>query len=51
MLPNTHLPQQPIITRWGTWLQSAFFYADQLEEFNNVIENLEYNAKCIQNCK
>lgn len=51
MLPNTHLPPQPIITRWGTWLESAFFYADHFEEFKNVIENLEDNAKCIQNCK
>ena len=24
MKPNTHLPPQPIITRWGTWLESAF---------------------------
>ncbi|CAI6367932.1 unnamed protein product [Macrosiphum euphorbiae] len=50
MFPNTHLPPpQPIITHWGTWLESAFFYADHFEEFKNVIENLE--AKCIQNCK
>jgi hypothetical protein len=51
MLPNTHLPPHPIITRWGTWLESAFFYADHFEGFKNLIENLEDNAKCIQNCK
>jgi|UniRef100_A0A2S2Q283 hypothetical protein len=51
MLPNTPLPPKPIITRWVTWLESAFFYADHFEEFKNVIENLEDDAKSIQNCK
>jgi len=51
MLPNTPLPPQPIINRWGTWLESAFFYADNFEEFKNVIQNFEDEAKRIKNCK
>jgi len=52
MLPNTPLPPQPIITRWGAWLESAIFYADNFENFKNVIQNLqEDGVKSIQNCK
>lgn len=26
-LPNTPLPPQPVLSRWGTWLDAALFYA------------------------
>jgi len=26
MYPNLSLPQQPILTRWGTWLKAAIYY-------------------------
>jgi len=28
MAPNLALPPQPILTRWGTWLNAAFYYCD-----------------------
>lgn len=45
------LPPEPIITRWGTWLEAAIFYADNFEGIKNVI--LEITADCIalENCK
>jgi len=52
ILPNKPLPPQPIITQWGAWLESAIFYADNFENFKNVIQNLqEDGVKSIQNCK
>ncbi|KAL4105112.1 hypothetical protein QTP88_020384 [Uroleucon formosanum] len=52
MLPNKPLPPQPIITRWGAWLESAIFYADNFENFKNVIQSLsEDDVKNIKNCK
>jgi len=29
--PNLALPPQPMLTRWGTWLNAAFYYCDNLE--------------------
>jgi len=50
MLPSKPLPPQPIITRWGAWLESAIFYADNFKHFKNVIQNLqEDGVKSIQN--
>jgi len=31
------LPPEPVITRWGTWLNAAMFYADHFETFKNVV--------------
>lgn len=38
--PNTQLPPQPVITRWGTWLAAAIFYAENYELVKKVIEDL-----------
>ncbi|WP_219822526.1 hypothetical protein, partial [Enterobacter cloacae complex sp. 2DZ2F2B] len=27
-LPNTPLPPEPVLTRSGTWIQAALFYAE-----------------------
>lgn len=27
LYPNLPLPPEPVITRWGTWLRAAFYYA------------------------
>lgn len=50
-LPGVKLPPEPIITRWGTWLEAAIFYADNFEGIKNVI--LEITADCIalEKCK
>ncbi|CAH1103179.1 unnamed protein product [Psylliodes chrysocephalus] len=38
--PNISLPPQPVITRWGTWLDAAMFYADNYETVKSVIDDL-----------
>ena len=30
LFSNVGLPPQPVVTRWGTWLYAATFYADNL---------------------
>ena len=37
----THLsnPQEPVLTRWSTWLHAAFYYADNLTPFKQFIND------------
>jgi len=51
-LPNTPLPPGPIITRWGTWLTAALFYADNYNLVMNVILALTESDSniAIENC-
>jgi len=30
------LPPQPIITRWGTWLEAAIYYSDNFQDFSGI---------------
>lgn len=34
--PDLPLPPEPIITRWGTWLEAANFYADNFNQIKEV---------------
>lgn len=34
------MPPEPVITRWGTWIQAALYYASNLDAFSDVIEQL-----------
>ncbi len=38
---NIKLPPKPVITRWGTWLESAFYYIDNFQTICNFIEKLK----------
>lgn len=50
--PNLPLPPQPVITRWGTWLEAAFYYARYFNEISDVISSLNSNeAISIRNAK
>lgn len=35
-LRNVPLPPEPILTRWGTWLNAALFYADHFDGIKHV---------------
>jgi len=50
-LPGVALPPQPVLTRWGTWLQAASYYFENCEGFKKVIEELEEDAECVKNAK
>jgi hypothetical protein len=35
-LKEMPLPPQPILTRWGTWLQAAMFYSEHFDSIKEV---------------
>lgn len=52
MFPDLPLPPQPVITRWGTWLKAAFYYAEHLEKISSVVNTLNSNeAESIRQAK
>ena len=51
-LENVPLPPEPVLTRWGTWLEAAFFYAIHLEKIDEIIESFdEEEATSIKSAK
>lgn len=40
-LENVPLPPEPILTRWGTWLEAAHFYAIHLNSIKEIIESFD----------
>lgn len=50
--PAIPLPPEPIITRWGTWLEACEYYADHFESVKSVIDLLDENdAESIRESK
>lgn len=48
-LMEVALPPTPVLTRWGTWLSAALFYAEHWNKYTEVIRKLEKNeADCAQ---
>ncbi|KAJ4438703.1 hypothetical protein ANN_14650 [Periplaneta americana] len=43
-LPNVPLPPEPILTRWGTWLQAVEYYSKHLEDIKNFVLKLGEDA-------
>ena len=41
--PDIPLPPQPILTRWGTWVDAALYYAQFLESFAGVVNAVDAN--------
>lgn len=51
-LPNVNLPPEPVITRWGTWLNAATFYALHFTSIKELIMDLEeVNNQAIKKCQ
>ena len=34
-------PPEPVVTRWGTWLKAANYYADNLTEVKKIVNEFE----------
>jgi len=52
MYPDLNLPPEPIITRWGTWLEAVQYYCDHFEKIKNVISNFDTeSAAAIEKAK
>ncbi|XP_018496282.1 uncharacterized protein LOC108864671, partial [Galendromus occidentalis] len=41
MVPNVPLPPQPVLTRWGTWVNAAIYYAQHFEAVASVVNALD----------
>ncbi|XP_018496447.1 uncharacterized protein LOC100899436 [Galendromus occidentalis] len=41
--PGTALPPQPILTRWGTWIEAAIYYSANFVAFSSVVAALDEN--------
>jgi len=50
-MPGIPLPPEPSITRWGTWINAALFYANNFEKFGNVINSLKDDAISVEKLK
>ncbi|KAL4097517.1 hypothetical protein QTP88_022289 [Uroleucon formosanum] len=50
--PDIPMPPQPILTRWGTWLDAANYYCENYEVIKNIINKLDENdASSIKKAK
>lgn len=36
-LPGVPLPPEPVVTRWGTWIRAAIFYANNFQKLKGLI--------------
>lgn len=45
------LPPEPVITRWGTWIKAAIFYAENFEAIKDLILDIEDNSQCVVQSK
>ena len=40
--PDTPLPPEPVITRWGTWLDAAArYYVDHFEKLREIVASFD----------
>ncbi|KAK5650405.1 hypothetical protein RI129_001434 [Pyrocoelia pectoralis] len=40
-LKDVPLPPQPVLTRWGTWIEAALFYCEHYKEFKNIVDGFD----------
>lgn len=38
--PDIPLPPNPVITRWGTWINASLYYCEHLSSIKNVLKEL-----------
>lgn len=41
MALDISLPPQPVLTRWGTWLQASMYYCEHFELIKKIIAELD----------
>ena len=44
-------PPQPILTRWGTWLEASFFYAENFPIVKQTVSSFEDGGKLVERAK
>lgn len=51
ILPDVNMPPKPVVTRWGTWISAAVYYADNFTNIKSIIEELENDAQCVEHAQ
>ncbi|KAF4526936.1 hypothetical protein B566_EDAN015985 [Ephemera danica] len=52
MCPNIPLPPEPVMTRFGTWLEAAIYHCNNYEDVKKVIQALPVSkTKCVVDAK
>lgn len=46
-LPGVPLPPQPVITRWGTWLDATVFYANNYDTLKEIICDITDSSEAV----
>ena len=44
-------PSQPFLTRWGTWLEPSFFYAENFQIVKQIVSSFEDGGKLVERVK
>ena len=44
-------PPQPILTRWGKWLEASFFYAENFQIVKQIVSSFEDGGKLLERAK
>jgi hypothetical protein len=50
-LPNVPLPPEPVVTRWGTWLDAEIFQANHYSHIKNIVLDFSDSAESIKKSK
>jgi len=48
---NIALPKQPVITRWGTWLEVCYYYAQHYDKICKFIVAISHKNKALEELK
>lgn len=40
-IPNVPLPPEPVVTRWGTWIEAVLFYNEHFEAIQGVVNDFD----------
>jgi hypothetical protein len=47
--PALPLPPQPVIARWGTWLQAGEYYCKNFNQITDVLSKLPSDSSAVEN--
>ena len=44
-------PPEPIVTRWGSWLEAALYYCEHLPQVRDIVNNFKSDGVLVRNAK
>jgi hypothetical protein len=45
------LPPNPIITRWGSWIEAALYFGKNFDKICNFVDEIKNDSKAIKKAK